>query len=683
MKRIWAVAVAAALASVPALAMGLLPTWSVPQAHAGQGTGRIVQIVAHEDDDLLFMNPDLLNGIRAGIPVETVYLTAGDANRGEAYARDRQAGIRLAYAHMAGAQGCGEDGNGCWTKDEYRPVAGGPVAERFRLNGGDAVQVVFLNLPEEADSGHLGGDALRKLWNDPALSTETLDMDGPGEVWPQRYDRDALISFLSGLLGDDLATLVRMQDPAPDPLLYPQLPQHDHPDHISAAWFADAAVAQYGARNHRRVVSEHHRDYNIANSPANLSSDQAVGKHITFEGAYVPKDSQLAAVPGTAECAVSGQYKCWQSRQYPRVPRSTQAVARDRAGALHAFVVEGGLLYEWAEDGRKVWRGPNTLGSPDGPLTAGLSVGQDRDGLLRVFTQRADTGEIFLCSQRPDGGWDWSSLGSPNTISAGSSLTNDALQVSTPVVAANADGRLQLFVRNRGGGVSTAQQSADGGWGGWADLGESGIQGAPTAVTGRDGRIELFAVAVAPDRTTAVRHWAQPAPNAPLAFDPGFPLISPSSGITVGTAADGRLELFYRQLDTPDPLRQTTDSYTMNLRQGSPGGGWVAGSSPIGAGADQGGTGEAAVATAGPVAGQRMVLAVRNRSGGVSVSSQGRGGAFGGWTDLGAFVVGVPAAGVDRDGLVDLVTIGVDGRLYDNRQSAGGRFGGWQPMGGS
>src|SRR4051812_26882424 len=37
-----------------------------------------VNVVAHEDDDILFMNPDLVGGIRAGAPTTTIFLTAGE-----------------------------------------------------------------------------------------------------------------------------------------------------------------------------------------------------------------------------------------------------------------------------------------------------------------------------------------------------------------------------------------------------------------------------------------------------------------------------------------------------------------------------------------------------------------------------------------------------------------------------
>ena len=72
----------------------------------------ILQIVAHEDDDVLFMNPDLSAALAAGIPTTTVYLTAGEAmgalDRSRTkvqFATDRQDATRAAYAQMLGVSG--------------------------------------------------------------------------------------------------------------------------------------------------------------------------------------------------------------------------------------------------------------------------------------------------------------------------------------------------------------------------------------------------------------------------------------------------------------------------------------------------------------------------------------------------------------------------------------------------
>ena len=51
-----------------------------------------VYFSAHQDDDLIFMSPSLLNDVASGVGVWTVYLTAGDAGLGEDYWRGREEG---------------------------------------------------------------------------------------------------------------------------------------------------------------------------------------------------------------------------------------------------------------------------------------------------------------------------------------------------------------------------------------------------------------------------------------------------------------------------------------------------------------------------------------------------------------------------------------------------------------
>jgi hypothetical protein len=63
----------------------------------------VMNIVAHEDDDLLFMNPDLLHDISAGHCIRTIYITAGDAGSGQLYWLSRQQGSEAAYSSMIGS----------------------------------------------------------------------------------------------------------------------------------------------------------------------------------------------------------------------------------------------------------------------------------------------------------------------------------------------------------------------------------------------------------------------------------------------------------------------------------------------------------------------------------------------------------------------------------------------------
>ncbi|MGC0423513.1 hypothetical protein [Embleya sp. AB8] len=511
--------------------------------------------------------------------------------------------------------------------------------------------------------------------------------------WPQQYDRPGLGDVLTSLLADSSPTLVRVQDPAPDPLLggelnFPADFHGDNPDHTAAARFADEAVARYNrssAGSSHRVVVEHYRDYNIQDTPANLSRAETTEKKTTFQDGYGPKDPLLPRLDdGTFPSACNpgkAPYQCWESREQSRMPRSAQSVTSDTNRWLHAFAVESGKLFEWTE-GPGGWSGPTVHDQAPGLLAAGVSVGHDQDGRIEVFGRRADTGEIVSSYQLPGGGWRWGALGNPNA-------PGDALQVSAPVSASNQDGRLAVFVRNAGGGVSTIRQtSPNGSWSDSIDLAGAGIQEAPAAFTTRDGRIELFAWAPRND-TASVLHWYQPAINQDFSPVGSLP-VAPTSAPTVVMDLDGRLELLYRQLDSQDPMVQTPEnpgnSYTMTLWQASPGGGWATAAGALGGGPDAGGIGAPAAVTAGD---GRIVAFTRNQGGGISTNRQSSAnGVFGDeWFDIGGpgagQIVGVPAASVDRNGRADLVVLGLDGRMYDNRQNPDGSFSGsnWKPMG--
>ena len=63
---------------------------------------RTLSIVAHLDDDLLFMNPDISSGIHAGQVTRTVFAVAPVMRGLSRYWESREAGSKAAYAHMAG-----------------------------------------------------------------------------------------------------------------------------------------------------------------------------------------------------------------------------------------------------------------------------------------------------------------------------------------------------------------------------------------------------------------------------------------------------------------------------------------------------------------------------------------------------------------------------------------------------
>ncbi len=112
-----------------------------------------MQIIAHEDDDILFMNLELRNMIAAGYGCVTVYLTAGEADgtidktQDRAYfAASRQEGERAAYAAMVGVP----NEPGTWNRSTLA-VRNGNLVEVDTLVAAPQVKLIFMNLPDDGD----------------------------------------------------------------------------------------------------------------------------------------------------------------------------------------------------------------------------------------------------------------------------------------------------------------------------------------------------------------------------------------------------------------------------------------------------------------------------------------------------------------------------------------------------
>ena len=76
---------AAALLAALALALTCAPAQAAPPTLAQCNGIKDLAFVAHLDDDLLFMNPDIASNVEAGGCVRVIYLTASDAGEGEPY----------------------------------------------------------------------------------------------------------------------------------------------------------------------------------------------------------------------------------------------------------------------------------------------------------------------------------------------------------------------------------------------------------------------------------------------------------------------------------------------------------------------------------------------------------------------------------------------------------------------
>jgi hypothetical protein len=179
-------------------------------------------------------------------------------------------------------------------------------------------------------------------------------------------------------------------------------------------------------------------------------------------------------------------------------------------------------------------------------LGGGISmpiVARNADGRLEVFVQGNDGALWHIWQTAPNNGWSgWQSLGG---------------WITTPVVGQNADGRLEVFARGSDGALWHIWQTApSNGWSGWQSLG--GRISMPTVARNADGRLELFAQGT----DGALWHIWQTAPNSGWSgwASLGGWITTP----VVGRNADGRLEVFV----------QGSDNALWHIWQTAPSNGW-------------------------------------------------------------------------------------------------------------
>ena len=262
-------------------------------------SGSAMAVVAHTDDDLLFMNPDQDKAIRQGWCVWTVYLTAGDRGEGLPYLQQRERGIMAAYAAMAEVPDQ-------WTTDGLH--VDGRTLVRHTLYGNPRVQLIMLRIPDPwLGSGWGSLTPLSRLESVPDTRVRSY---GPHH---ETYTRSQLVDLLASLIQAEQPQEVRTMDPTIK-VAYQELcwrcKGHDHPDHIASARLMDDAMASAPGL-YTRVA---YLDYPSQDRPANLSAAQASHKTAIFLR-YMRDDPHYC--PDASRCSeVRGPEAKWVQRQY-------------------------------------------------------------------------------------------------------------------------------------------------------------------------------------------------------------------------------------------------------------------------------------------------------------------------------------------------------------------------------
>ncbi|MDX3094212.1 PIG-L family deacetylase [Streptomyces sp. ME19-03-3] len=532
---------------------------------AAPGRARLLQVLAHPDDELYFMNPDTVQLVRAGVPVVSVYVTAGEADGvnhppGQprpapdkaAYSAARHQGLRQAYAGMLGT-----DVFTPWRRGTTR-LAHGMTAEvdTLRVRGREAV-LVFLNLAMHGTTKSVG---LPQLWQLPGMTLPTFTSAGSPNTAEGTYTHEVLVDVLAGLLQRYRPTVVHTLDPDPDmednaATMRRDIEQpgySDHWDHTATALFAWKALARYAdavARGEGVVpafLTTAYRGYFNRHWPYNLPPT-LVRRKADYLALYGGAPDWPCADPsgcGDYHLGMGGPLadrKGWVRSTHYRHPGPHLVPGTDARGRLVAHGVLGTRAVRWRETapGSGRWAAPQDLGG--GPLAPAIAVATDPAGggpllfALRFTALEgdpaADIRDVVLLEE----GRDWQSLGSPE------SDPDRGRRIGVPVAAAAPDGRVHLFVRNAAKGLSTRVREPGGPWLGWQDLGGAEVQDGLSAVVDRDGRVHVFAAG-----RTAVHHWSQDAPGRPLTCRALTALPVPADPPAAAAEPDGSLSLVYR-----------------------------------------------------------------------------------------------------------------------------------------
>ncbi|MDH6128701.1 PIG-L family deacetylase [Kitasatospora sp. GP82] len=628
-----------------------------------------VHVIAHPDDNLYFMNPDLDQSVATGAACVTVCLTDGESDGrnvlySEAgrkhvpsdradYTRARINGLAASYAVMA-------------TGDEKSPwdiqlvsYHQGLAVEQHTLRAAPHVQLIFPGIVEARAVSIPRKDSLRGLWLGEEQRISTLPPARSKLPAGATYTRDQVIDTLVAVLDHYRPTVVRTLDPNPDhatkaPPKGQGLLYFDHQDHTYSAYFTQAALAKHwGDGKARPATVESYLGYVNAELPPNLDQP-TVERKAKLIDTYGWADNRNCGDPaGCGDRKVGGgaMRNGWaQSTRY-RAPGSGQWLQQTSDGRLAAFALLNGAAACWVEDA-KGWHGPQKIAG-DG-LEGQLQVIRQSDGRLRLFGVRTVLGftendhrrEIVSCLQNPG------APGAPLTFGAWQSLGapdgNDAvksMEFGYPVALALPGGGIQIFARTFDGTV--AVRTLEGGWNALPlppGVGKGVLDGLG-AVLDASGLTQVFAGG------KSVAQWCSDTPGGPLRPAAPTGLPTPSGPISALLTKDGALRLYYREPKSAKVLtaeRQPgADSWKITAESTPPGG-------------------------FGRVSATADTLAVRDAKGRVALSTGND------WQHAGPLLAHTPSVATDRDGLTVAVALGCDGLLYAARRAAGdGPFGAW------
>ena len=254
---------------------------------SGEPIGQVANlaIVAHQDDDLLFMQPDELEAFQSGTGTLNVYVTAGNGTKGVDYSEQRDVGLMAAYAQIAD----GDAWNCGWIE------IAGHAAQHCRLDSLNA-SLVFLNYPDGGKEGEYANSLLH-LWEGTIDGADTIARRGG------HYDQAGLIATIAEIITDTQPATIRTLEVA-------ATHGRDHSDHMLVGALAVLAAAR--TTTTAQLIS--YRGYDTESEPENVI-DPFYARSLDALAHYE------ACVDGGAPCGMAAPmvdpaHDVWLHRRY-------------------------------------------------------------------------------------------------------------------------------------------------------------------------------------------------------------------------------------------------------------------------------------------------------------------------------------------------------------------------------
>jgi len=198
----------------------------------------ILNVVAHQDDDLLFINPDTLHDIKAGHCVRTIYVTAGDAGTsGQFYWLSREQGSEAAYSKMTGS-------DDIWIQRIVK-LADNEYISVSNPRGNSKVSLIFMHLPD----GNIKGQGFAASHFESLEKLETGNIGSMEAVYSgSTYSSTQLTDALTVLMHAYQPSEIRTQANYGS-AMYP-----DHSDHLAVGRYVTRAYSQYETQQYENKV---------------------------------------------------------------------------------------------------------------------------------------------------------------------------------------------------------------------------------------------------------------------------------------------------------------------------------------------------------------------------------------------------------------------------------------------